>query len=132
MNKLIPPELKRHILPFNWDVTAVWSLEAQVKSEPIQTYTYLLELPLWSSASGQGMLFDTRPMDVLNHPERFPHQTQRIQQAETGHPIEMIMYQNRKWILDGVHRIAKLYGQEATQVAVRTHTEDIVPLIQTT
>ena len=121
-----------HILPFNWDVTKVWSLPATINQAPIQDFTYLLELPLWSSAHGQGMLFDTRPMDVLNHPERFPHQTQRIQQAETGHPIEMIMYQNRKWILDGVHRIAKLYGQEATQVAVRTHTEDIVPLIRTT
>ena len=131
MTKTIPPKLKHHILPFNWDVTKIWSLPAPISQESIQTYTYLLELPLWSSVPGKGMLFDTSPMDVLNQPARFPHQTQRIQQADISYPIDFIIYQQRKWILDGVHRLAKYYNHNAIQIPVRIHPKTIIPLIRT-
>lgn len=131
MRKIIPEKLKEHVLPFDWDVAAVWSLPALAVDEPIERYTYLLHLPLWSSVSGKGMLFDVSPMEVLNSPERYPHQARRTSEANEAFPIDTVIYGDRKWILDGMHRLAKAYLQGAKKIAVRTHPEEAIAYIRT-
>ncbi len=77
------------------------------------------------------MLFDVSPMGVLSRPERFPHQMSRINEADVSFPIDMLIWGGRRWILDGVHRIAKAYSQGAKTIAVRTHPEEAVASIRT-
>jgi len=127
--KVLPPILADHILPFDWDVRLVWVQEAEVSRWLIADLAYLLDLPLWSSVPGQGMLFDISPREVLASPDRSPHQHLRIAQADLAFPIDLLRYRERHWILDGVHRLAKLALLGEDFVSVRVHAEAIIPRI---
>jgi hypothetical protein len=127
--KVLPDILADHILPFDWDVRRVWTQEAVVSRWPIADLAYLLDLPLWSSVPGRGMLFDISPREVLASLERSPHQHLRVLQADVAFPIDLLRYQERHWILDGVHRLAKLALVGEHFVNVRIHSEAIIPRI---
>jgi hypothetical protein len=128
--KRVPKELSEHILPFNWDVRRVWQQVSAITQRPIADFHYLLDLPLWSSLPQQGMLFDISPREVMAFPERSPHQTQRIHTAHIDFPIDLLHYQGRDWVLDGVHRIAKLSMMGEDTVNVRIHGEEAIPRIK--
>ncbi|MEE9339762.1 MAG: hypothetical protein V3U87_16950, partial [Methylococcaceae bacterium] len=89
-----------------------------------------LALPLWSSASNSGILFDVSPIEVIKRPNRFPHQYKRILQADTRFPIELIEYKNKNWVLDGVHRLVKMYLKDNKNINVRIHPSDVIPIIK--
>ena len=124
--KVIPDILVDHILPFHWDVAKVWEQEAEVVALPFADLNYLLDLPLWSSVPDRGLLFDISPREVIASPQRSPHQHRRILEADIGFPIDLICYQGRRWILDGVHRLARLSLMETDLVRVRLHEETII------
>jgi hypothetical protein len=127
--KILPEILADHILPFDWDVHLVWEQDAEVVRWPIADLAYLLDLPLWSSVPGQGMLFDISPREVLGSRDRSPHQHLRILEADVTFPIDLLRYRERHWILDGVHRLAKLALAGKEFVSVRVHSEAIIPRI---
>jgi hypothetical protein len=130
MTKIIPPNLENHILPFNWDVRKVWTLPTQVTSQKILDFEYLLDLPLWSSVKGSGMLFNLSPNEVIQDPSISPYQAERISVADISFPLDFLMYQRRTWVLDGVHRLAKhkLIGNSVFEV--RFHDESTVSEIK--
>lgn len=130
MPKIVPDILKDHILPFDWDVRKVWGLKADVVQVSTFEFAYLLELPLWSSVPKQGLLFDTCPIDVIRDPEVSHYQAQRLQQTDLQYPIDVLVAQEKQWILDGVHRIAKHFILKKTTLAVRFHNEYIIPAIK--
>jgi len=121
--------LTDYILPFDWDVRRVWELEREVTVRLVSDFARLLDLPLWSSVPDQGMLFDISPREVIDHPQRSPHQHERILKADTDFPIDLLFYQKREWILDGVHRLAKLHMMGVDSVRTRLHPEEIIPRI---
>ena len=127
--KILPDILADHILPFDWDVRLVWTEEAEVSRWPIADLAYLLDLPLWSSVPGRGMLFDISSREVLASPDRSPHQYLRVLQADLAFPIDLLRYRECHWILDGVHRLAKLALLGEDFVGVRVHSEAIIPRI---
>jgi hypothetical protein len=127
--KSLPDILTNHILPFDWDVRLVWQESVEVVIRPLVDFAYLLDLPLWSSVPNQGMLFDISPRKVIDHPQRSPHQYERIQKADTDFPIDLLRYQEREWILDGVHRLAKLFIIGAESARVRVHSDGIISRI---
>lgn len=107
MAKAIPEGLKAHILPFDWDVRRVWRQPAAIKTAPLSDYASLLDLPLWSSLPGLGLLFDIFPRTAMASPERSPYQAERLDRADIRYPIDVLVWKGLHWILDGVHRIAK-------------------------
>ncbi len=127
--KIIPDILADHILPFDWDVHLVWEEAAEVFPRPLTDFDYLLDLPLWSSVPNRGMLFDISPREVIAFPQRSPHQYQRVLKANIIFPIDLVHYQEREWILDGVHRLANLYLMGTDFVSVRLHSNAIIPQI---
>jgi hypothetical protein len=129
--KAIPAILADHILPFNWDVRRGWEQTAEVSVHPRVDFDYLLNLPLWSSVPGRGMLFDISPREVMAFPQKAPHQYRRILEGNIEFPIDLLSYRGRQWILDGAHRLAKLalIGREG--VTVRCHPETIIFKITT-
>jgi len=130
MHKIIPDILRDHILPFNWNVRRVWALKADVVQVPCSDFAYLLKLPLWSSIPNQGLLFDICPMDVIRNPNVSIYQTKRLQETQTQYPIDVLVMNERRWILDGVHRIAKHFASNSAVVSVRFHDESIIPAIE--
>jgi hypothetical protein len=126
----VPPALRRHILPFNWDVRRVWRLPTSAQSVAREELDYLLELPLWSSVPQGGMLFDISPRQVLADPQVTLHQYQRIQEADLAFPIDMLDFEGVRWILDGVHRLAKHFLLDHASVDLRLHPSNVVPQIK--
>jgi len=131
MPKVVPDILRGHILPFNWDVRKVWAVDAKIEWVQSSEFIYLLELPLWSSEPGQGLLFDVRPMDVIRNPGISAYQAQRLHQVDLQYPIDVLMFRGKRWVLDGVHRIAKQYIHNSATLQVRFHDESIIPAIMT-
>mgnify|MGYP001144762350 CR=1 FL=1 len=130
MEKQVPEPLKPHILPFNWDVNAVWSIAAPAGKVERSTLDYLLHLPLWSSVPNRGMLFDISPIEVLEDPNCSPYQIERIEKADETIPIDLLEWNGKRWILDGVHRLAKLYREATEQVEVRIHPASAINKIK--
>lgn len=122
----IPEVLRPHILPIDWDVREVWALEAPVRVVPIERVAYLLELPIWSSRPNAGMCFDCVPRAVLADPAHCPYQLQRLLRSDTRYPMDFVETRGAWWILDGVHRLARLVHEGATQVRVRVHAEAVL------
>ncbi|MES2923058.1 MAG: hypothetical protein V4819_15995 [Verrucomicrobiota bacterium] len=108
----------------------VWKLEALTTSQPRSEYDYLLDLPLWSSVPNMGMLFDISPREVILNPEKSPHQTERIQKTDIGYPLDFLVMDGRHWILDGVHRLAKIYQLGVEFIKIRVHAESVIPQIK--
>jgi len=130
MSKIIPAGLAAHVLPFHWDVREVWKLEAVTSCQPRVEYDYLLDLSLWSSVPNMGMLFNISPREVIRNPGKSAHQTERIQKTDIGYPLDFIVMDGRHWILDGVHRLAKIYQLGLQFINVRYHAESIIPRIK--
>lgn len=130
MPKIVPDILKDHVLPFNWDVRTVWELKADAIELPTSEFTYLLKLPLWSSVPKEGMLFDICPMDVIDDPQVSIYQTQRLRETELQYPIDILAAKGRRWILDGIHRIAKNFSLNNSIIAVRIHDKSVIPKIK--
>lgn len=130
MAKRIPDSLKPHILPFNWDVRQVWALATPAVRVVRCQYDYLLDLPLWSSVQGCGMLFDISPMAVIRDPAASPYQTGRIAQTDICHPLDFLLYGGHSWILDGVHRLAKHHILGSETIMARFHPPTQIPIIR--
>lgn len=129
MTKNVPVRVKDVILPFDWDVEKVWALEADSMTEMRSDFDYLLYYPLWSSEPGKGMLFDLSPMTVIDYPNASDYQKERLASTDTSYPIDILEYQDQIWLLDGSHRLAKLYMQNSEEVVVRRHDESILDSI---
>jgi hypothetical protein len=130
MTKIIPPNLKNYILPFDWDVRKVWALPTQVTSQKTLDFEYLLDLPLWSSIKGCGMLFDLSPNEVIQNPLISPYQAERLSAADISFPLDFLLHQGRTWVLDGVHRLAKHKLIGNLVVEVRFHDESSISEIK--
>ncbi|NJD06093.1 MAG: hypothetical protein FIA97_06300 [Methylococcaceae bacterium] len=129
MSKVVPEILKNHILPFDWDVHKIWEIQAPVFQISCAEFEYLLELSLWSSVPNQGLLFDVRPIDVIRDPGRSPYQARRLARCDLQHPIDILLAREKRWVLDGVHRIAKQVSLQRSTIAVRFHDESVIPII---
>ena len=126
MSKHISLALKDHVLPFDWDVRKVWRLASPVTKVASTEFAYLLELPLWSSVPNKGLLFDISPLEVIRNPDASPYQTRRLVEADLRFAIDILWLNNRRWVLDGVHRIAKHFTLNTPELQVRFHDASII------
>ena len=124
------PQLVAALPAFDWDVRKVWALQQAVTSMPLGDLEYLLDLPMWSSRRGEGMLFDLAPRAVLTDPEASRYHWRRIQEADTSFPIDLLGSEDDVRILDGLHRLARHAVAGTPSIPVRVHHADCVPFIR--
>lgn len=77
-----------------------------------------------------GMLFDLTPNQALTNLDLYPHQRERIEKADIRYPVDIIFDEERFYILDGLHRVARLIVESSTQVRVRKHKMNVQAKIQ--
>lgn len=130
MAKIVPDVLTDYVLPFNWQVERVWQLSAPVVEVDIAEFAAMFELPFWSSEPDAGMLFDLSPNQALAQLSVYPHQRRRVQAADTRYPVDLIADGGHRYILDGLHRMAKQKLQQRTRIEVRMHSMDVRRLIE--
>lgn len=83
------------------------------------------DIPFWD----EGGTYNLTPREVIDNPEAHKEEYERIMRADISHPID-IMENKGKWlILDGLHRLVKLFISGEKSVKVRKIPRDKIPEI---
>ena len=114
------PALRRQTIDrtwfdFQWDFTKIWKMDLPVEELPVSEVAWHLDLPLWEYRGQQNSI---SPRDVLRHPARHRREYLEIMETELGYPVEVMWWNERWMLLDGVHRLAKAVhlGRETLKV----------------
>jgi len=111
-----------------YDCEKVWSLPYPSTTRLTALLVWHLYYPWWDG-------FTICPIEVIREPEKFSYHYNRIQEASTQYPIDL-MYNGRQGkqckllILDGMHRLAKLYINKIEVVEVRIIPRREIPNIR--
>ncbi len=125
----LPSALQGIFFSFRWDKQALWRLPTAPQSIPFAELTWHLDLPIWSTHP-PAPLFDLRPRAVIAHPHEHRDHWERIQAADTTFPIELFQHNGRWVIMDGYHRLAKLFVEDTNEILVRMHPDELLPLVK--
>ena len=114
--------------PFDWEEADVWKLNVPVEDMDISELIWHFDIPFWESGNTD---YAVSPNEVMNNMEKYPEHAQRIEVTDTTYPLDILKNpKNGRWtLLDGLHRLAKLYKSGLTVVKVRKIQ---LPLMQTT
>lgn len=123
------PALPSLYRSFNWSNPRVWSLELPVDEVPLAELEWHLRIPIWSTVQGK-RLFDLVPIDVMEHPREYIWHYRRILDTSVRYPIDTILWDGTCVILDGVHRLARLWLSRAETVRVRRVPPGLSSFIQ--
>jgi len=101
---------------FRWSLDRLWALDISSEEMEISDLDWHIELPFWDYNGGS---YNLKPVDVLINPKKYPEEYNKILEADTTYPID-IMENKDKWvILDGLHRLCKLSYHRYRYIFVR-------------
>ena len=113
-------------LPFWRDNDKLWALEVQIEDLHIDELLWILDVPFWEDAEGNIVVV---PRDVMNNPDRYPIHRDKIKNADTSYPIDIMKNGKGKWLtLDGLHRLVKLIMDGKKVVKVRKIPPELIHL----
>jgi hypothetical protein len=125
--KKLPEEIQKYGFDFHWDNKKVWSISVPVEEIDIDELLWSLDKPFWTNIRK----CDLCPMQVVENLDSYPLHKERILNADTSHPIDIMQNQLGKWLfLDGVHRFVRLLIEGNTKIKVRKFSRDMIPLIE--
>ncbi len=124
--KKIPKIIKEVGFEFSWDEKKVWALNASEENIDIKELEWHFEIPFWNSNNG---CYDLKPKDVIDFPEKYQEEYDRIIKSDLKFPIDIMENKGRWVILDGLHRLtkSKIFGKD--YVKVRKIPHDKIPKI---
>ena len=129
MAKDLPDFIKKYGYDFPKDTKKVWELDIPVEDLDINEITWHFEFPFWNY---NDIPYSVKPIDVMKYKDKYSMQYERIINADTSYPIDLIDDRKRTGkllILDGLHRLAKLYLEGASTVKVRIVPRTKIPYI---
>lgn len=124
----IPKRLKPFTVNFGRNIDAIHTLELPVVKMPIYTLLIHLYLP-WFFLTKEKP-FSLEPIVVIENPKKYPHHYKKIINTDTSFPIDILWWNNKWLIMDGLHRLCKLYIQGAKYIQVRIISNEILELIK--
>lgn len=99
------PSVVRAAFPtFAWSVDRLWQLQLPVQTVPIESFAWLLELPIWRWS---GRRFQVSINDVVDHPRTYAAHRRKAMATDLAYPIHVTEHHHRLVILDGYHRLLK-------------------------
>ena len=124
----LPKIIKDVGFEFSWDEPKVWALDIPVEEIPIKELTWHFSVPFWFKSGGK---YDLTPQEVIDNPQQFAEEYQRIKLSDTSHPLDIMLWKGKWLLLYGLHRLVKLYLEEKATVAVRKIPHKDIPKILT-
>lgn len=122
--KEIPHKVIEVGFDFEWDPSKVWVLDEPVVSMDISELLWHFSVPfLWEGEK------PVTPQEILDQPLAHPLEYARMLLADTSYPIDIMQNKGRWLILDGLHRLMKLYNQGQQDVLVRIIPREKIPEI---
>ncbi len=121
----IPQVIKDVGFDFDWSEEKVWALDVPVEKIDIHELTWHFDIPfLWENG-----IYNLKPQDVIDEPEKHKEEYERTMRADLVHPIDIMKNKGRWLILDGLHRLMKASILNMPKVQARKISRDLIPKI---
>ena len=125
----MPGDLQVRFFDFHWSNEKVWALDFPTTRVSVRSLLWLLDLPVWASAPPE-RIFDLAPREVVCNLAQYRSHAARIANADISHPLDLMQNLLGEWvILDGYHRLAKLYLAGEQVVSARRLPRTVIPAI---
>ncbi|MCR4313830.1 MAG: hypothetical protein NUV84_01110 [Candidatus Uhrbacteria bacterium] len=113
-------------IPFRIDVQKVWKLQVPTEVVPIEDLLWILDVPFWANENDN---ITVTANDVLKNPDAYPEHRDRIQNADTSFPLDLMQNKNGRWMtISGLHRLAQLVMHKRPTARVRKIPPEMVHL----
>lgn len=112
---------------FHWDVRKVWALDIPATDMSINDLVWHFDIPFWELADTDD--YNLTPNAVINKETGTHLHREKIEKVDISFPIDIMKNKGRWLILDGLHRLVKLYEQGAKTVKVRIIPREKIPEI---
>jgi len=100
----------------NWEESKIWELNLPIEKMDVEELLWHLDIPYWEN--NDDVRWTITPRDVLNKEEGTSQEYERMLQADTSYAID-VFFANGKWyVLDGLHRLAKLHAKGEKEIHV--------------
>lgn len=110
---------------FHWDVKKVWALDIPATEMDISELVWHFDIPFWELADTDD--YNLTPNAVINKEAGTHMHREKIDKADTNYPIDIMENKGRWLILDGLHRLVKLYEQGVKTIKVRIIPREKIP-----
>ncbi|MCL5099979.1 MAG: ParB/RepB/Spo0J family partition protein [Candidatus Marsarchaeota archaeon] len=122
------PQIIREVgFGFNWSSKKVWKLDIPVTGMQMSELQWHFNIPFWNKPGGY---YDLKPNEVMENPETYKAEYDRVIGSDLKHPIDVMQNKGRWLILDGLHRLAKAKLLGMDTVKVRRIPRSKIPKIQ--
>ncbi len=122
----IPESVLEYGLDFDWDEKDVWKLDYPIQEIASEVLEWHFDVPFWNWNHEWYVL---KPRDVMNHPEKYKLEYDRVMNSDISYPIDIMENKGRFVILDGLHRLVKCYLLGYRKVKVRIIPRKEIPNI---
>ncbi len=121
MREDLPQIIKEVGFDFSWDEKKVWQLDVPVTEMNLSELEWHFDIPfLWW---GRG-IYNLTPRTVMEKPADYPKEYERTMKADIKFPIDIMENKGRWLILDGLHRLMRLYVLGEKKIRVRIISRD--------
>ena len=119
---LVPESVLEYGFDFDWDEKDVWNLDYPVQEICIDVLEWHFDVPFWNWKDKWYVL---KPRDVMNNPEKYKSEYDRIMNSDISYPIDIMANKERLVILDGLHRLVKykILGYDKIKVRIIPRSE---------
>ncbi len=101
----------------NWEEELLWSLNLPVEEIDINKLLWHLDIPYWENDTKQR--WTVSPRDVINKESDTVSEQKRVDDVDIKYPIDLFENEGKLFVLDGLHRLVKLYNQKQKRIQVR-------------
>lgn len=118
----IPESILEYGFDFDWDERDVWKLDYPKEEMNMKELEWHFDVPFWNL---NGIWYTLTPREVINNPEKFKKEYERVMNSDISYPIDIMENKGRFVILDGLHRLVKckLLGMNQVKVRIIPRTE---------
>lgn len=101
----------------NWDEEKIWALDLPIVEMDVKKLLWHFDVPFWSNDNGERWTVSI--WDVVDGDEGTKNEQTKMKKADLSCPIDIIENKGKWLVLDGLHRLAKLYKQGQEKIKVR-------------
>ncbi len=116
-NKIPPKILTDAGLSMFVDTVKLRELPLPIEEVNIKDLLWHFDMPIWSKDGTDD--WNLTPREVIRKENGSQGHQKRIEAADTSHPLVVTNYNSRFVILDGVHRLVKLYLEGSDKVKTK-------------
>ncbi|MDD4289933.1 MAG: hypothetical protein PHH83_01500 [Patescibacteria group bacterium] len=115
MQENIPQIIKDVGFDFSWDEEKVWRLDEPISEIDIKKLEWHFDVAFWS----ENGIYNLTPREVINNSKKHREEYQRVMNCDLKYPLDIMKNKGRWLLLDGLHRLTKLYINGYKIVKVR-------------